>query len=257
MADKNNWHSGAADWIAARLTENACNLMIERFAFKGSFTEPALLDRFSDIDVEVYFKDGYAADTVNRLLTLFEQKCLVFAKELHEYEGGCTLRLCLDNGWRFDLSLLYPHPASAPVKTVCWVSEFDKIIDTFWFAVVMALVKTGRGDYLIASHLALETARLTIVFQMLLRDEEKETNIHRFGDKETVYALRDMPGVFPPVADKNSDYEAAVIMHILDAETQTMERLAAKHKPGYRRRYEAFMRIREMLEFDSFARRLI
>jgi len=50
----------------------------------------------------------------------------------------------------------------------------------------MVLTKLGRGDYLIASHLALGLCQQIIVLQMLVRDYEKGTHIHRFGDRENV-----------------------------------------------------------------------
>ncbi|MCL2355983.1 MAG: hypothetical protein FWC70_02330 [Defluviitaleaceae bacterium] len=53
----------------------------------------------------------------------------------------------------------------------------------------MVLVKIGRKDNLIAAHLALEMCQLIIVIQMLARDEEKGTNIHRYGNSEAVPIL--------------------------------------------------------------------
>ena len=50
----------------------------------------------------------------------------------------------------------------------------------------MVLAKLGRGDYLTASHLALELCQLNIVMQMLVRDDRKRRAVHRFGDKEDV-----------------------------------------------------------------------
>lgn len=60
--------------------------------------------------------------------------------------------------------------------------------ERFWFVQVQALGKLFRRDYLIADHLAHMNLNETLVQQMVLRDQKKGTNHHRYGDgEERVY----------------------------------------------------------------------
>lgn len=68
--------------------------------------------------------------------------------------------------------------------------------ERFWFVQVQALGKLFRRDYLIADHLAHMNLNETLVQQMVVRDQEKGTNHHRYGDgEERVYEkyLSDCP----------------------------------------------------------------
>lgn len=57
-------------------------------------------------------------------------------------------------------------------------------MEEFWFVQVQALAKLYRRDYLIADHLAHRNLNETLVQQMVLRDIEKGTCYHRYGDGE-------------------------------------------------------------------------
>lgn len=56
--------------------------------------------------------------------------------------------------------------------------------ERFWFVQVQALGKLFRRDYLIADHLAHMNLNETLVQQMIVRDQKKGTNHHRYGDGE-------------------------------------------------------------------------
>jgi len=77
--------------------------------------------------------------------------------------------------------------------------------------------RLGRGDYLIAAHLALEMCQLILVIQMMMRDEEKGTNMHRFGGKEAVPIMN-----FPPLTDVN---DCAQIMNIHNHACEQMNKM--------------------------------
>ena len=66
-------------------------------------------------------------------------------------------------------------------ETTLWPTENA---ERFWFVQVQALGKLFRRDYLIADHLAHMNLNETLVQQMVLRDQKKGTNHHRYGDGE-------------------------------------------------------------------------
>lgn len=74
-------------------------------------------------------------------------------------------------------SLLTPDPADATVNEVRFIAA-------------QAVVKYGRGDLLIGSHLTLELAQLCLVEAMLLRDRAEGTTSHRFGTSRDELAAR-------------------------------------------------------------------
>jgi hypothetical protein len=66
----------------------------------------------------------------------------------------------------------------------------DPAADEARFVAALALVKYGRGDRLIASHLTLELAQLCLVQAMLLRDADEGTASHRFGTYRDEFATK-------------------------------------------------------------------
>ncbi|MCL2188549.1 MAG: hypothetical protein FWC16_06545 [Defluviitaleaceae bacterium] len=155
---------------------------VKKITTKGSLQDEMSVDTFSDVDLEIKLADVIPftiSDFVEKLPTQFG---VILGYEIHHNERDDVLRVCFENSWRFDLTFQYPTlpmPRRSAVPTV----------DRFWFIASLALVRLGREDYLMASHLALELCQLVLVMQMVLRDKEKNTNIHRFGDKEVVPVL--------------------------------------------------------------------
>jgi hypothetical protein len=91
---------------------------------------------------------------------------------------------------RFDLTLIYSEKKpTVNAKADSFREKVNRTVNQFWFIAFMVLVKHGRGDYLIAAHLSLELCQLIVVLQMLARDNAKNTEIHRFGDKEDIPVL--------------------------------------------------------------------
>jgi len=86
-----------------------------------------------------------------------------------------------------------PEPLKRSVTDASFLEKIENTVNSFWFASSMVLIKLGRSDYLIAAHLVLELCQIVIVMQMFVRDEEKKTNIHRFGDCEDVPILHSIP----------------------------------------------------------------
>ncbi|WP_201763492.1 hypothetical protein [Chengkuizengella marina] len=71
-----------------------------------------------------------------------------------------------------------------------------------------------RKDYLIASHLAHKLTQESLVLQMIVRDNEKNTNFHRYGYEEvldylTVFNSEEI--AFARTPDKTYNYIAKLI----------------------------------------------
>jgi predicted nucleotidyltransferase len=162
---------------------------IENVSMIGSMNEQNSLDIFSDIDLEIHLNSS-EFDLKKFINAMSTQVNTVFGYEIIGNDNCDTLRVCFENGWRFDLIFLYPDAKKFSKDDTSFSAKVDTLINQFWFIAFLALVKLGLNDYLIAAHLALELFQLNIVLQMLIRDFEKNTNVHRFGDKESVPVLQ-------------------------------------------------------------------
>ena len=123
---------------------------------------------------------------------LSKQFGMVFGYEIHNNTNNDVLRVCFESGYRFDLTIIYPAYKESQIGNISFINKADSIIKKFWFMAFMVLVKLGRKDYLVAAHLVLELCQLNIVIQMLIRDNIKNTDIHRFGNAEDVPILHSL-----------------------------------------------------------------
>jgi len=213
------WQNEAKKEMVAVL-EHIIN--IDRIDLTGSMLDENLLDIYSDVDLEIYLTDNIPLDFTELLDVLTDQVNPVFGYELFNYDTKDVLRLCFENGWRFDLSFIYPAVKKSQLDdsshkddgSHCdensqrddnsnrdeysnrdensnrdessYKDKTDIVIYRFWFYCIMILIKLGRKDNLVAAHLTLELYRLIIVLQMLQRDNEYTADIHRFGGNEDV-----------------------------------------------------------------------
>jgi len=157
---------------------------------KGSILDKSTLDIYSDVDFDIYLASDSAFDLINLMKMLSQQFGTIFGYEIHNNSNSDVLRICFENGWRFDLTFIYPTQKT--LHATDDLPEIEKVVSQFWFVTSMTLTKLGRMDYLTAAHLTLGLCQVNIVVQMLARDEAKNTNIHRFGDKEDVPILHDL-----------------------------------------------------------------
>ncbi|MCL2198720.1 MAG: hypothetical protein FWB80_07340 [Defluviitaleaceae bacterium] len=185
----NTWQPKAKDTLEKILSKFS---EIKKIEAKGSLLDENMLDFYSDVDLEIYLYSNAVFDLKKFVSELSEQFGMVFGYEIHRHRDNDTLRICLQNGWRFDLSFIYPGEKEVSPEDDSFESKIDGIVNSFWFLSSMVLAKLGRGDYLVASHLALEMCQLTIIMQMLIRDRAKNTSIHRFGDRENVPVLHSL-----------------------------------------------------------------
>lgn len=218
-------------------------LDVERVDLTGSMQNHALLDALSDVDMDVVFNDSAVFD-IKAFISALHVKFGVFGYETFDYSDDkkYLLRVCLDNGWRFDMTFINAEVPGKAQTGDHFIDSLDSTINRFWFISTMVLVKLGRFDNLIASHLALELCQLIIVVRMLIRDNAKGTNIHRFGDKEDVpllHALRNLKdnGDFSAKDTKNE------ILSILYTAAQNMDNMPELRDFGYERRSEKLKKI--------------
>lgn len=221
---------------------------VEKIEYKGSCLNPAILDKYSDVDIIIFLKEDYQICFTTDFSVIFKTFGNIFAYEIFQYEKQDVLRLCFDNGHRFDLTVIYKckKELNAADTKVCSIDEptgLDETINKFWFYAIMVIMKLGRNDYLIASHLALELCQLSIVIQMLLRDFNKKTNIHRYGDKENVPALNVMLDMYCNSNNFKEDTTRENILAILFSIIKIMDEQMLSAVTNYKPKSSAFLGI--------------
>jgi len=166
---------------------------IDDIKIYGSVKNPADLDIYSDVDMEITMLDNLPIDIKALLNAAADEFSPVFGYEVISHSLKDAVRVCFENGMRFDLIFRYPSDKEPLIKEHSledsFLSKIADVANQFWFMASMVLAKLGRNDNLIAAHLVLELCQMVIVIQMLVRDNEKGTNIHRFGGGEDVPAL--------------------------------------------------------------------
>ena len=217
------WQIIAADEMGLFLRSS---LPIEKISLKGSILDQNSLDVFSDVDFEVYLQHGSGFD-MNSVISILSKHFSIFGYETHNNADNDLLRICLENGWRFDISFFYTKNKGSLLEETSFIGKINKIINQFWFMSSMVLVKLGRGDYLISSHLALELCQLVIVVQMLIRDDNKKTTAHRFGDKEYIPIFTQLLN-----SDNNNDIPKG-ILNVLYLAAGHMDKVSVRLNLGY------------------------
>jgi hypothetical protein len=170
-------------------------------------------DRWSDIDACIVVTDRALARYY--LCTGWLQPlCQVVGLERHEHPSMRTLRVCLEDLRRLDLTFisesalnqpsLWARNPFYPSFVVFWSElpglemqlaslpqpavvqdlprkEIEAMVDAFWLREAVATTKVARNDLLIGLPLALDLARDCLLLQMMRRDRKKGTRIHRTG----------------------------------------------------------------------------
>lgn len=135
--------------------------------------EKCIHDKYSDIDIYVYFK----IKTKINLEQIGIYSDNVMGIRLEQNMENNVIRFIDKNGIRYDIVLFNTNNSQI-------FSQIKSINKEILFIIVLALGKLMRGDYLLASHLAHMMIQESIVEQMIERDNKKNTNFHRYGEKE-------------------------------------------------------------------------
>lgn len=250
MNSSPTWHTTAIDHLA-RFFEGDPDA--RAVILSGSLaTEDVQADVWSDVDVKIVLADHavgrYYASTdwlasFGRLIGL----------ERYDSPAVKTLRVCLEGFQRFDLvfiaeSALQEGYRLQPPCKVLWtklpdldacvapqatpskpqavtVADIASMADAFWFKASVAITKVARDDLLIAAHLALDLARDCLVLQMMRRDREKGTTVHRTGGWGN-----DLVAELPWNGQNPS---ASNILNLIQWSCETFDTLAIDLAPGY------------------------
>ncbi len=168
----------------------------------GSAREPESLDDWSDLDL------GLVLTGPVSLGTLLGSKQTIWAMDRSRDERRSTWRIVFSDGRRLDL-VVADHDELGRAGGRCLQSRTgasqrsaeplitdepttDADANEARFIAAQALVKHGRGDLLIATHLCLELAQLCLVQAMLLRDRDEGVTSHRVGTARDEVAQRIM-----------------------------------------------------------------
>lgn len=157
----------------------------------GSARTPDDMDQWSDVDL------GLVLTGPVPLATLLSGQAPVWAVDRQADGSRSTSRVVLADGRRVDFVVgqgagfdraggqrLHARQSAGRTDvgaTVTGEPPTDARANQARFIAAQAMVKHGRLDLLIASHLTLELAQLSLVEAMLLRDRDEGTNSHRFG----------------------------------------------------------------------------
>jgi hypothetical protein len=211
MDDAHSWQSRAVEQLS-QLFEGDPDA--RALVLTGSLADAEVeADAWSDVDMKVVLADR-SVDRYYRSLAWLQPFGQLVGMERHEGQAAKTLRVCLDGFKRFDL-VFVPQSAlhSSSSKNynlfsqpyaVIWSRlprlgaqiaslsspaghpdisdiEIERLADQFWFKAAATIAKVVRNDLLIGFHLALDLTRDCLVLQMLRRDREMGTQVHRIG----------------------------------------------------------------------------
>lgn len=120
---------------------------------------------------------------------------------------------------------LLAQKLTAPRPGLVTETQFQAMVNGFWFKGMLAVTKVRRDDLLIALHLALEMEQEYCVLGMLLRDRAEGTAHHRHGGMGNE-VVRRLPTTGLP-------YTAAGILDRVEQASMAFDELAARWSGGY------------------------
>lgn len=226
------WQIKAAEKMSYLLSEHLTTNKIE---LSGSVLNPTELDKFSDVDMYIYMPTNTPINFDTLLNVLTEQFGPPFGFEIHCQNDRDVLRICFEDGQRFDLVFIYTGEKEGKAQISVFSDAIGKLMNQYWFISVMVLVKLGRNDNLIAAHLLLELCQTVIGIQMLIRDKKKNTNFHRFGDSEKMLMLWHLIG-FSSAMSLSDDclyQECDLIYSVLLLIARHMDKVSAEAVDNY------------------------
>lgn len=203
------WHAGTVAELSRLLARDAD---VKALVLMGSLaSQEAITDEWSDVDARIVVADT-ALSRYYPCPAWLAPLGGVVACQSADHEAIKTLRVCLTPFRRLDLSIVaesslrkpeatalspipdqckviwscVPDPAAAPAPLALMTDSdrrerVEAISAGFWFKVTLAIPKVARNDLLVAAHLAFDLVRDCLELQMMLRDKEMGTNIHRRG----------------------------------------------------------------------------
>jgi len=255
MAMTSDWHQGLIEEIGAFFEQDADARAV---VVSGSVADPVVAqDAWSDVDIKVVLADAAVAryfPATDWLLRFGKHESAVIGVERHD--GALDYR-------RLDVVLVpestlaepsfWSHGSLQAANAIVWsrlpglagllaevpdpdpfvpASEADvmAMADPFWFQAAVAIGKVVRDDLLIGAHMALELARTCLVLQMMRRDRERGTNVHRTGGWGNEAVEMVWPGAPGTAAAGTS---ARNILDLVERSCEAFDTLAADLAPSY------------------------
>jgi predicted nucleotidyltransferase len=211
MTERRLWQQSIVSQISRILRDDP---EAKAFVLIGSLAQKEVqVDEWSDVDAVVILTET-ALDRYFLSVEWLGSLGRPIGVERHEAGSAKTLRVCLEGLRRIDLTLVpesaladassWEHNLLAEPYVILWSridgleakmstlpsaqpfrdisdAEITHRADEFWSKASVAVVKVLRSDLLVAAHLVLDLVRDCLVLQMIRRDREKGTTVHRTG----------------------------------------------------------------------------
>ncbi len=179
-------------------------------------------DKLSDVDLNIWLslnpidynrQSPFYKSAFSRLKLENKIFGIIFQSRNGQKNDKEGMRIVLKSGFRMDLTCFVRSSPEAQVisyEEVKWDEE--KLQEnSFWFIAIQALAKLLRHDYLIADHLTHMLIMEGLVLQMAARDDQYQTNFHRYGYKDSLkyYDLKfELPEQYKAEGDNTYHYIA-------------------------------------------------
>ncbi|RKN83936.1 hypothetical protein [Paenibacillus ginsengarvi] len=230
-------------FVVKAITESVKD--VKGIVLKGSRQTEALVDIWSDYDLEVVLKPG-AAVCEQEALRAADRIGLVVGSEIYrhgehaflyrtaiEYESQIYLldmQLSAYTEWiahqEGPFTVLYGELELGEAVQQGDATGHDPFAsyeyEAVWFKYFIAIKRLARHDYLIGLHLLLDLVREYLVVVMIERDAERGTTIHRHGYGERLPAAMDLTlldtsdpvKVFDFIANVAYEYDNKLVRYI-------------------------------------------
>ena len=250
-----NWQESMVGELRSRLEPNEDILGLLLF---GSCSEPeSAHDEWSDVDVLVVAKN----DALDRFFPTLAWIAVIgdmytYSQSSDEFKS--TTRVCFENFNRIDFVItteeklarvtdwssvpffsgtrilmsrsavvdeiarqgLYAHKFEPATEV-----QFLELVRDFRFKSMQAVYKVVRNDLLIALHLTLDLIRDCCVLEMMLRDRQKGTNIHKHGGIGNLFVAE--------LEVTQKPFTAIGILDSITASNEVFENLASEWSNAY------------------------
>jgi hypothetical protein len=210
-----------------------CLLVVRDDAFSQYYPSTGWLRTFGELYASQQSENGFHGTTrvcfadFRRLdVVITTQSQLERLPEWPHIPFGQGIRLLFSRSVQITriLSRTWPTPEPThPSQT-----EFDEMVNHFWFKAMLAGYKVVRDDRLIALHLALDLVRDCCVLGMMLRDRVEGTNVHRQGGTGN--------DVVAKLQSDGSNYSAIGILAMIEQSAVQFDQLAALWSDAYKER---------------------
>ena len=249
------WKEEAIDRLSAFLRgQDGVRALI----LTGSLARAELVvDEWSDVDMKVILADG-TMDRYGSSPDWLSPLGRVIGFQRIAHGSSITFRICFEHFRCLDLTLIresaltdgadweynpFLHgyrviwsdihglaDAISSIPPACLdltpdEGELRRMADQFWFTAALALSRAVRNDLLVAQHLGFALAQDCLQLQMILRDRELGTNIHREGGWGN--------DIVPRLCAVDSDCPPKKVVGFIARACKVFDELAPKLCPGY------------------------